>query len=751
MIGRNASSQVSNGRGAGFAFGWAALSAVTLAGLLAAGTARAAGARAQVNRQADPYGRIVDVTFDQPVALVAPWDRFRFSIDIVEPLTRESGAFLGDLDGDGVRDLFLASFNGSLMFVPGIVGQERLFGAGTLLRHTTVNADEDQFAFEWGATYVSGDVGDLDGDGVSEVVVGRDVYRNAATPPQVLLEHVYALPRSWDPSISLGDLDGDGDLDGVVTTNYASGGAYIYWNDSTPGSFSFTGELIAGTPAWWQPNNRLALGDLNGDGLLDLAGAAGIYFNAGTKNAPAWDILAPSPWNATGGPEWHADNDFGTDLFLVDADGDGDLDLYASGTSSTVWQALYYRNEGTADNHHLVYVGPVAARRSPVSTVHRGSPHPTFTIGGTTATVADLDADGRLDVTVGGALPPAGAAVLWNRAVGQPFLTYPDLHTWPELPHVDDRCGEGQSDNPDALCRPPREIIAWRDCNGDGAADALLDEHFILQSGLSYYPSAGGWPFSLNNPPWPQSSPQPLVTSGLGSPIRAVGVTFVDVDLDGIVDMVAGQEDGTLSWYRNTALAGMTFAEPVPLADALSVPIDVGGFARPTAIDLDGDGDLDLLVGSYGQGKGPVHQVLCLTPGQPNGYALAGLLAAGGQDPFDIGYTDLFATDWDGDGLVDVLASGGNANSTWLLRNTGTAHAPAFTVEPLRASQTTAAYLEIVDATTIRLYFALPLVLGETSLTYYQVPTGGGTISGTTPVRAQQPRRVLRGPAAAAR
>ena len=713
------------------------VAAVTAAVVASAVALPALAIQVRLNRQADPHGRIVDVTFETPVALIAPWDRFRFSIDIVQPLTRESGAFLGDLNGDGARDLFLASFNGSLMFIPGIAGQERLFGAGKLLRRTGAVGD-NPFAYEWGGMYVAGAVGDLDGDGGGEVVIGRHVYRNVAVPPEVVLDHVYDLPRCcgpFDPSISFGDLDDDGDLDGVVTHNYASGGAYLYRNDSTPGSFSFACELLRSAPNGWQPGNRLVLGDLDGDGLLDLAGANGIYFNSGTTSAPVWDLFSPSPWNVTGGPGWGSGNDFGTDLFLVDADADGDPDLYASGTSGTVWQALYYCNDGSAADHHMVYVGPVVARSTPVSTVHRGSQSPSFTIAGTAATVADVDGDGRLDVTVGGALSPAGAAILWNRALSPPFLTYPDLHTWPALSHVDDRCGEGRWDSPDALCRPPSEILAWHDMNGDGAADVLLNEYFILQSGISYYASTGGWPFSLDNPPWPESSPQPLLTSVLGTPVHAVGVTFVDVDVDGTADLVAGQQDGTLLWYRNTATAGMTLSEPVALADALSVPIDVGDWANPTAIDLDGDGDLDLLVG--------VDRVLCTAPGQANGYTLDGTLATTDQTPPAV-FGELFATDFDGDGLVDLLGSGGSANSVWLLRNTGSVPAPSFAVELLSASQTTAAYLEIVDATTIRLYFALPPVAGETSLTLYQVPANGGPISGTNPVRVLEPRRRLR-------
>jgi hypothetical protein len=729
--------------------------AVVTAAIVASAVALpTSAAQARLNRQADPHGRIVDVTFETPVALIAPWDRFRFSIDIVQPLTRESGAFLGDLDGDGVRDLFLASWDGSLVFVPGIAGQTRLFGMGTLLRHTVASPGEDPYEFPTTGDYVSGDVGDLDGDGRKEVVIGRHIYRNLGTAPQVLLDPAYLLPRCagpFDPSVSLGDLDGDGDLDAVVTHNYASGDAHVYWNSSSPGSFAFTCELLADTQPGWQPDNRLGLGDLDGDGLVDLAGAAGIYFNTGTKNAPVWNVFSPAPWNLTGGPPWEARDDFGTNLFLVDADGDGDLDVYASGTEDTVWQALYYRNEGTATAHLLVYDGPVAARQMPLSITHRGSDFPNLSSSRANPSAADLDGDGRVDITVGGAIFYAGAAILWNRTLSPPFLTYPDLHTWPALPLVNDYCGGGSWGMPEALCRPPTNILAWRDVNGDGAVDALLKPDNGIGNNLSFYAGTGGWPFNLNNRPYPYSTPLPLVTSGTGEPISARGAAWLDVDLDGKTDLVAGWDDGTLRWYRNTADAGLVLADPVPLADGAGVPIKVGDEAWPAAIDLDGDGDLDLLVATD---AGPVREVLCVTPGQANGFALGGWLAAGGQAPFDVtgvvggGYNglSLLATDHDGDGLVDVLA-GDDAGRVWLLRNAGKAQAPNFAVEPLQASQTTAAYLEIIDSTTIRLYFALPLVAGETNLTFYQVSTGAGAISGTAPVRATTPRRTLRGQA----
>ena len=75
--------------------------------LLACGCMRlsAGQAEASQNLAIDPMGRVVDVIFAEDVAINAPWDRFKFGIDIVQPLVRDGGAFFGDLTGDHVDDL----------------------------------------------------------------------------------------------------------------------------------------------------------------------------------------------------------------------------------------------------------------------------------------------------------------------------------------------------------------------------------------------------------------------------------------------------------------------------------------------------------------------------------------------------------------------------------------------------------------------------------------------------------------------
>lgn len=78
-------------------------------------------------------------------------------------------------------------------------------------------------------------------------------------------------------------------------------------------------------------------------------------------------------------------------------------------------------------------------------------------------------------------------------------------------------------------------------------------------------------------------------------PIINIHPTFADLDGDGKQDLIIGMESGEMLFYKNKSVGtNYNFEKQTSPLDI----IDVGGFAAPTFADLDGDLDLDLVVGN---------------------------------------------------------------------------------------------------------------------------------------------------------
>jgi len=149
--------------------------------------------------------------------------------------------------------------------------------------------------------------------------------------------------------------------------------------------------------------------------------------------------------------------------------------------------------------------------------------------------------------------------------------------------------------------------------------------------------------------------------------------TFADIDGDGDLDAFVGNNSGNTLFYRNSGTA----TAPALTLEATN-PFgltNVGNFAAPTLADIDGDGDLDAFVGNL-DGNTLFYR--------NSGTATAPAFTLEATNPFGLTNVVYVAVptlaDIDGDGDLDAFVGNGYGNTVFY-RNTGTSAAPSFTVE----------------------------------------------------------------------
>jgi len=170
-------------------------------------------------------------------------------------------------------------------------------------------------------------LGDIDGDGDLDALVTNNfvgqankVWLNDGTG--TFTDSGQSLGSSSSVGVELGDLDCDGDLDAFIT-NYSSEANAVWLNDGT-GVFTDSGQSLGSSSSV-----RVALGNVDGDGDLDVfvanVGANTVWLNDGTGTF------------TDSGQSLGSSTSYG--VALGDVDGDGDLDAFAAnnGSANKVW------------------------------------------------------------------------------------------------------------------------------------------------------------------------------------------------------------------------------------------------------------------------------------------------------------------------------------------------------------------------------------------------------------------------------
>jgi hypothetical protein len=332
-------------------------------------------------------------------------------------------------------------------------------------------------------------VGDLNGDGLPDIVLGKGrhwplfnrVLMNDGQGGFIANNLGTAPDRTY--SAALADVDRDGRLD-IVVSNDSPDRKLVYRND---GKGHFTESGTFGDPKW--STRYVTLADLNGDGYPDIVAANRGDYPDLINGKPGKGPHAPTPsyvcLNDGKGrfPACEAlPTESATSIVAADFDGDGALDLFVphrdGGQSLVLW------NNGKGRFPTSTRVGPTNAW------IRMGA-------------VGDLDGDGRPDLAIIDERMKANF-ILLNR--GRRHFGEPVRLPGPE--------------------RPPYSI-AIADLNRDKRPDILVG--YVEQPGSVYFNTGHGRTFHEIN--W---------NDGKGT---VYGTAFADFDGDGWPDIAAARSD----------------------------------------------------------------------------------------------------------------------------------------------------------------------------------------------------------------
>jgi FG-GAP repeat protein len=524
-----------------------------------------------------------------------------------------SVAGAGDVNGDGVPDLIVGapgmSASGQLEAGRAYV----YYGGGAAPTGPTEITAEPQAMAHFGAA-VAG-AGDVDGDGRADVLVGAPDYDGGAPDSGRAylfrgglagVAAVFTWSATPDPQAGAhfasalagaGDVDGDGLSDVVIgAPDHDAGDGRAYVFRGIPAGLSAAPDWTLPDVSQVQGGERLgaavASGDANGDGLSDILLGAPDYDDTFVDSGRAALYL----WSATGpavAPEWaatpgaQASAHFGAALAGIgDADGDGLADFLAGAPQ---------RDGADVDaGGATLLIGDarpsVVLRVEDVATPSQAG----ATAGAAVAGAGDADGDGFSDIVVGApawdetGVDDGRALVFYGGSLG--LSAAPDLNLNPD---------------PQNGANLGFSVASAGDVNGDGFADVVVGApgYDFTQTGSGRaYLFLGGSSGLATTAAWAET-PEPEGGAQFGWAVAGAGFVngddFADVAVGAPRRDVGSFADAGKVYVFHGSAAGLDTVPDWAL-DAPE-PEDSGRFGNAVGgSDVNGDGFGDVLVGAPG-------------------------------------------------------------------------------------------------------------------------------------------------------